>query len=155
MRAGVAKRYPNLPAIATMTWDALREQIETPPVIGGRDALSMRVKDYIEAQLADLELSVERSRGTPATFPFVGCTAISPRIQPDPYRAIFGSVGSSVARTRFETRAGRTLDNRRLLLIRLQQFVAFQPAVQGSVRSSAGSLSRRAGLPLRVIRDQC
>ena len=41
---------------------------------------------------------------------------------------------------------GASLDNRRLLLIRLQQFVAFQPAVQGSVRSSAGSLSRRAGL---------
>ena len=34
---------------------------------------------------------------------------------------------------------GASLDNRRLLLIRLQQFVAFQPAVQGSVRSSAGS----------------
>ena len=42
---------------------------------------------------------------------------------------------------------GASLDNRRLLLIRLQQFVAFQPAVQGSVRSSAGSLSRRARLP--------
>ena len=42
---------------------------------------------------------------------------------------------------------GASLDNRRLLLIRLQQFVAFQPAVQGSVRSSAGSLSRRAGPP--------
>ena len=38
---------------------------------------------------------------------------------------------------------GASLDNRRLLLIRLQQFVAFQPAVQGSVRSFAGSLSRR------------
>ena len=47
-------------AIATMTWDALREQIETPPVIGRRDALPMRVKDYIEANLADPELSVER-----------------------------------------------------------------------------------------------
>ena len=42
---------------------------------------------------------------------------------------------------------GASLDYRRLLLIRLQQFVAFQPAVQGSVRSSAGSLSRPAGLP--------
>lgn len=47
-------------AITAMTWDALREQIETPPVIGRRDELSTRVKAYIEAQLADPELSVER-----------------------------------------------------------------------------------------------
>jgi AraC family transcriptional regulator, positive regulator of tynA and feaB len=46
-------------AITTMTWDALREQIETPPVIGRRDELPMRVKAYIEANLADPELSVE------------------------------------------------------------------------------------------------
>ena len=60
MRAGVSKGYPNLPAIATMTWDALHEQIETPPMIGCRDELSMRVKTYIEAQLAVPEFSVER-----------------------------------------------------------------------------------------------
>lgn len=47
-------------AITTMAWDALREQIETPLVIGHRDELSTRVKAYIEAQLADPELSVER-----------------------------------------------------------------------------------------------
>ena len=47
-------------AIATMAWDALREQIETPPVIGRRDDLPMRVKAYIEAKLADPELSVEQ-----------------------------------------------------------------------------------------------
>jgi AraC family transcriptional regulator, positive regulator of tynA and feaB len=47
-------------AITAMAWDALREQIETPPVIGHRDELSIRVKAYIEAQLADPELSVER-----------------------------------------------------------------------------------------------
>ena len=47
-------------AITTMAWDALREQIETPPVIGYRDDLSIRVKAYIEAKLADPELSVER-----------------------------------------------------------------------------------------------
>ena len=47
-------------AITTMAWDALREQIETPPVIGRRDELPMRVKAYIEANLADPELSVER-----------------------------------------------------------------------------------------------
>ena len=47
-------------AITTMAWDALREQIETPPVIGRRDELSMRAKTYIEATLADPELSVER-----------------------------------------------------------------------------------------------
>ena len=47
-------------AITTMTWDALREQIETPPVIGRRDELPMRVKAYIDANLADPELSVER-----------------------------------------------------------------------------------------------
>ena len=46
--------------IAAMTWDALREQIETPPMIGRRDELSMRVKTYIEAKLADPELSIER-----------------------------------------------------------------------------------------------
>lgn len=46
--------------ITTMTWDALREQIETPPVIGYRDERSTRVKAYIESQLADPELSVER-----------------------------------------------------------------------------------------------
>jgi len=47
-------------AITTMAWDALREQIETPPVIGRHDELPMRVKAYIEANLADPELSVER-----------------------------------------------------------------------------------------------
>ncbi len=47
-------------AITTMAWDALREQIETPPVIGRRDDLLMRVKAYIETNLADPELSVER-----------------------------------------------------------------------------------------------
>ena len=47
-------------AITTMAWDALREQIETPPVIGRRDEIPMRVKAYIEANLADPELSVER-----------------------------------------------------------------------------------------------
>ena len=43
-----------------MTWDALREQIETPPVIGYRDERSIRVKAYIDSQLADPELNVER-----------------------------------------------------------------------------------------------
>ena len=47
-------------AITTMAWDALREQIETPPVIGHRDELLMRVKAYIEAKLADPELSIEQ-----------------------------------------------------------------------------------------------
>ena len=47
-------------AITAMAWDALREQIETPPVIGHRDELSIRVKACIEAQLDDPELSVER-----------------------------------------------------------------------------------------------
>jgi AraC-like DNA-binding protein len=47
-------------AITAMAWDALREQIETPPVIGHRDELPMRVKAYIEANLANPELSVER-----------------------------------------------------------------------------------------------
>ena len=47
-------------AMTTMAWDALREQIETPPVIGAHDELLMRVKAYIEANLADPELSVER-----------------------------------------------------------------------------------------------
>ena len=47
-------------AITEMAWDALREQIEMPPVIGDRDELPMRVKAYIEANLANRELSVER-----------------------------------------------------------------------------------------------
>ena len=47
-------------AITTMAWDALREQIESPPVIGYRDDQSIRVKAYIELRLADPELSVER-----------------------------------------------------------------------------------------------
>jgi AraC-like DNA-binding protein len=47
-------------AITAMAWDALREQIETPPTIGYRDERSIRVKAYIEAKLADPELSVER-----------------------------------------------------------------------------------------------
>jgi AraC-like DNA-binding protein len=47
-------------ALSTMAWDALREQIETPPVVGHRDELSMRMKAYIEAELADPELSVEK-----------------------------------------------------------------------------------------------
>jgi AraC family transcriptional activator of tynA and feaB len=46
-------------AITTMAWDALREQIETPQVIGRHDELSMQVKAYIEANLADPGLSVE------------------------------------------------------------------------------------------------
>ena len=47
-------------AITTMARDALREQIEMPPVNGYRDELSIRAKAYIESQLADPELSVER-----------------------------------------------------------------------------------------------
>jgi AraC family transcriptional activator of tynA and feaB len=47
-------------AITAMTSDALREQIATPQLIGHRDERSMRVKAYIEANLADPELSVER-----------------------------------------------------------------------------------------------
>ena len=47
-------------AITAMAWDALREQIKTPPMIGYRDERSARVKAYIEANLADPELSVER-----------------------------------------------------------------------------------------------
>jgi AraC-like DNA-binding protein len=47
-------------AITTMAWDALREQIEMPPVIGYCDQRLIRLKAYIESQLADPELSVER-----------------------------------------------------------------------------------------------
>jgi len=47
-------------AIATMAWDALREEIDRPAAIGRRDDPLMRVKAYIEAKLADPELSVER-----------------------------------------------------------------------------------------------
>jgi AraC family transcriptional activator of tynA and feaB len=46
-------------AITTMAWDALREQIKTPPVIEHRDELVTRVTGYIEAKLANPELSVE------------------------------------------------------------------------------------------------
>jgi len=47
-------------AITTMAWDALREQIETPLVIGRGVEPLMRVKAYIEANLADPNLSVEQ-----------------------------------------------------------------------------------------------
>ena len=47
-------------AITMMAWDALREEIDTPPAIGRRDDLPMRVKAYIEAKLADPELAVEQ-----------------------------------------------------------------------------------------------
>ncbi len=47
-------------AITAMAWDALREQIETPPVIGYRDERLIGVRAYIDSQLADPELSVER-----------------------------------------------------------------------------------------------
>ena len=94
-------------AIATMAWDALREQIEAPRMIGCRDELSMRVKTFILRRSSPIPSSPSSKLRTHAAFPFVGCTAISPKTRPDPYRAIFGSVGSSAARRRFETRAGR------------------------------------------------
>jgi AraC family transcriptional activator of tynA and feaB len=47
-------------AITTMAWDAIREQIEPRPVIGRHDELPMRAKAYIEANLPDPKLSVER-----------------------------------------------------------------------------------------------
>ena len=47
-------------AITAMAWDALREQIATPPIIGDRDERLIKVKAYIESKLADRELSVER-----------------------------------------------------------------------------------------------
>jgi AraC family transcriptional regulator, positive regulator of tynA and feaB len=93
-------------AITTMAWDALREQIETPPVIGRRDELSMRVKAYIEGKLADPSLSVERI----AHACSISVRGLHRHFAEDPagsYYAIFGSVGSSAARRRFETRARR------------------------------------------------
>ena len=46
-------------ALTALAWQAVREQIETPAVTGQRGARLARVKDYIEAQLDDPELSVE------------------------------------------------------------------------------------------------
>ena len=130
-----------------MAWDALRERIKTPPVIGRHDELLMRVKAYIEANLADPELSVER---------ISHACSISLRGLHRHFAEGFGRIrielflAASAHPLRGDAsrpEPGASLDYRRLLLIRLQQFVAFQPAVQGSVRSSAGSLSRPAGLP--------
>ena len=61
----------------------------------------------ISRRISPIPSSPSSESRTHAAFPFVGCTAISPRIRPDPYRTIFGSVGSSAARRRFETRARR------------------------------------------------
>ena len=134
-------------AITTIAWDALREQIETPPVIGHRDGLLMRIKAYIEAKLADPELSVERI----AHANGISVRGLHRHFAEDPA----GSVSRYLWQRRLircaevlqEHQPGASLDNRGLLVIRLQQFVAFQPAVQGSVRSSAGFLSRRADQP--------
>ena len=134
-------------AITTMAWDALREQIETPPVIGAHDELLMRVKAYIEANLADPRASASGESRKHAAFP-PSCAA-PPFHQIGRIRIALSLAASAHPLRRGASRPepGASLDNRRLLLTRLQQFVAFQPAVQGSVRSSASSLSRRAGLP--------
>ena len=134
-------------AITTMTWDALREQIETPPVIGRRDELPMRVKAYIDAESRRSRALRGTNRARMQHF----CSCAAP-----PFRRGTGRIriALSLAPSAHPLRGDASrpkpdasLDNRRLLLIRLQQFVAFQPAVQGSVRSYAGSLSRRAGPP--------
>jgi hypothetical protein len=141
-------------AITTMAWDALREQTETPPVIGRHDELPMRVKAYIEANLADPKLSVERI----AHACSISLRGLHRHFAEDPGRI---RIALSLAASAHPLRGGASrpepgasLDNRRLLLIRLQQFVAFQPAVQGSVRSSAGSLSRRVDQPPSGDPDQ-
>ena len=89
-----------------MAWDALREQIETPPVIGRRDERSIRVKAYIESQLADPELSVERI----AHACSISVRGLHRLFAEDPAGSVSSylwCVGSFAARRRFETRARR------------------------------------------------
>jgi AraC family transcriptional activator of tynA and feaB len=89
-------------AIAAMAWDALREQIETPPVIGHRDQRSIRVKAYIESPLADPELSVERI----AHACNISVRGLHRLFAEDPTGSV-SSYDSFAARRRFETRARR------------------------------------------------
>jgi len=42
-----------------MAWDAVREQLEAPPPLVHQDLQRARLKGYIEAQLADPDLSVD------------------------------------------------------------------------------------------------
>lgn len=46
-------------AISAMTWDALREQFESVPLMGRQDVRCARLKSYIESRLVDPELCVE------------------------------------------------------------------------------------------------
>ncbi len=62
MRACCRAKIPKFAGLRHDKVDAPRELIEAPPMIGCRDELSMRVKTYVEAQLADPGLSVERQR---------------------------------------------------------------------------------------------
>jgi len=69
----------------------------------------------------------------------VRCTAISPRIRPDPYRAIFGSVGRGkrvVCMDGFD------------LYEMLQRSLPFDHVIDGKVRRAA-----ETGLPFTRVRD--
>jgi hypothetical protein len=120
---------------SAVAWDALREQIVTPPAIGHRDAMSKRIKAYVVTQLADPARSVEGIAHV-CGISVPGLHRLFGDDPPDPFRAISGSVGLSAARRSSGPEPGASLDNRHLLFFRLQQHLAFQPAVQGSVRSS-------------------
>jgi AraC-like DNA-binding protein len=47
-------------AVTTMAWGAVREQINTRPKITHKDLQCSKLKSYIEARLADPELSIEQ-----------------------------------------------------------------------------------------------
>lgn len=46
--------------ISSMAWDALREQMEVPSTIGRRDEATTRAKAFIEANLNNPELTIEK-----------------------------------------------------------------------------------------------
>jgi len=142
-------------AITTMAWDALREEIETPPAIGRRDDLPMRVKAYIEAKLADPELSVEQI----AHACSISVRALHRHFAEDPA----GSVSRYLWQRRL-IRCAEALRDPSLAHLSITD-VCFSYGFSSSSHFSRlfkdqfgdSPVRYRVGLacPIRVIRDQC
>ena len=132
-------------AITTMAWDALREQIETPQGIGHHDELLMRVKAYIEANLGDPELSVEQI----AHACSISVRALQRLFAEDPA----GSVSHHLWQRRLIRCAEALRDpiqaHRSITDVCFSYGFSssshFSRLFKRSLRSSAASLSRRAG----------
>ena len=105
--------------IATMAWDALREQIETPQVIGRRDELPIRVKGYIEAKSRRSQALGGANRARMQHFP----SWVAPPVRRGSGRIrIALSLAASAPPLRggaSRPEPGTSLDHRRLLLMRL------------------------------------